>query len=83
MVTKGQLKKKGELKAKSVEPITKKLQSAASVAATVKPSVEVDEVPVRPKETAKEREAREQRQEVLQKMLLGKRQEIILSLIHI
>ncbi|OYT19193.1 MAG: hypothetical protein CCU26_12925 [Nitrospira sp. UW-LDO-01] len=77
MVTKGQLKKKGELKAKSVEPITKKLQSAASVAATVKPSVEVDEVPVRPKETAKEREAREQRQEVLQKMLLEKRQEII------
>lgn len=77
MVTKGQLKKKGELKAKSVEPITKKLQSAASVAATAKPSVEVDEVPVRPKETAKEREAREQRQEVLQKMLLGKRQEII------
>lgn len=77
MVTKGQLKKKGELKAKSVEPIIKKLQSAASVAATAKPSVEVDEVPVRPKETAKEREAREQRQEVLQKMLLGKRQEII------
>ena len=77
MVTKGQLKKKGELKAKSVEPIIKKLQSAASVAATAKPSVEVDEVPVRPKETAKEREAREQRQEVLHKMLLGKRQEII------
>ena len=77
MVTKGQLKKKGELKAKSVEPIIKKLQSAASVAATAKPSVEVDEVRVRPKETAKEREAREQRQEVLQKMLLGKRQEII------
>ncbi|HBR51709.1 MAG TPA: hypothetical protein DEA71_16690 [Nitrospira sp.] len=78
MVTKGQVKKKGELKPKSVEPITKKLQSAAAgMAATTKPSVEVDEGPVRPKETAKEREAREQRQEVLQKMLLGKRQEII------
>ncbi|HRI37743.1 MAG TPA: TraR/DksA C4-type zinc finger protein [Nitrospira sp.] len=77
MVTKGQVKKKGELKAKSVEPIIKKLQPAASVAATAKPLVEVDEGPVRPKETAKEREAREQRQEVLHKMLLGKRQEII------
>jgi DnaK suppressor protein len=78
MVTKGQVKKKGDLKPKSVEPITKKLQpAAASMAATAKPSVEVDEGPVRPKETAKEREAREQRQEVLHKMLLGKRQEII------
>ncbi|MBH0208757.1 MAG: hypothetical protein A4C66_02130 [Nitrospira sp. HN-bin3] len=78
MVTKGQVKKKGELKTKSAEPITKKLQPAAvSMAALVKPSVEVDEGPVRPKETAKEREAREQRQEVLHRMLLGKRQEII------
>lgn len=78
MVTKGQVKKKGELKAKSVEPITKKLQPAAvGMAATAKSSAEVDEGPVRPKETAKEREAREQRQEVLHKMLLGKRQEII------
>ncbi|MBL8036476.1 MAG: TraR/DksA family transcriptional regulator [Nitrospira sp.] len=78
MVTKGQIKKKGELKPKSVEPIAKKLQPATvSMPATAKPSVEVDEGPVRPKETAKEREAREQRQEVLHKMLLGKRQEII------
>ncbi|MDH4152804.1 MAG: TraR/DksA family transcriptional regulator [Nitrospira sp.] len=77
MVTKGQVKKKGELKTKPVEPTTKKIQPAASAAATAKPPVEVDEGPVRPKETAKEREAREQRQEVLHKMLLGKRQEII------
>jgi DnaK suppressor protein len=77
MVTKGQVKKKDELKPKSAEPITKKLQPGASMAAAAKPSVEVDAGPVRPKETAKEREAREQRQEVLHKMLLGKRQEII------
>ncbi len=78
MVMKGQVKKKGELKPKSAEPVTKKFQPAmASMAAPTKPSVEVDEGPVRPKETAKEREAREQRQEVLHKMLLGKRQEII------
>jgi DnaK suppressor protein len=33
--------------------------------------------PVRPKETARERQARERRRDVLHKMLLGKRQEII------
>ncbi len=78
MVTKGPVKKKGEMKPKSVEPTAKKLQPAvAGIVTTAKPSVEVDEAPVRPKETAKEREAREQRQEVLHKMLIGKRQEII------
>lgn len=78
MVTKGPVKKKGELKPKSAEPTTKKLQPAvAGMATAAKATVEVDEGPVRPKETAKEREAREQRQEVLHKMLLGKRQEII------
>jgi DnaK suppressor protein len=78
MVTKGSVKKKGELKPKSGEPTSKKAQPAvASMATAAKPAVAVDEAPVRPKETAKEREAREQRQEVLHKMLLGKRQEII------
>lgn len=54
MVTKGQVKKKGELKPKSTEPIAKKLQPvSAGMVASAKPSVEVDEGPVRPKETAK------------------------------
>lgn len=79
MATKAQAKKKGEAKAKSVASTVKKPQPAtAGVAAALKATSEAElEVPVRPKETAKEREAREQRQEVLHKMLLGKRQAII------
>ncbi len=79
MVTKAQVKKKGEVKSKSAAPIIKKPQPATAPQTTAsKPSAGVpDEAPVRPKETAKERETRERRQEVLQKMLLGKRQEIM------
>lgn len=79
MATKIQAKKKGEAKTKSVDAVIKKSQSATTEAAAVpKVTSEVDiTVPVRPKETAKEREAREQRQEVLHKMLISKRQEII------
>jgi RNA polymerase-binding transcription factor len=79
MATKTQAKKKGETKTKSVASTAKKPQPVTAGAAAAfksKPEVEI-EVPVRPKETAKEREARERRQEVLQKMLIGKRQEII------
>jgi DnaK suppressor protein len=79
MATKTQSKKKAEAKSKLAAPTTKKPQpptvSTATVAKTA-PEVEVD-APVRPKETPKEREARERRQELLHKMLLGKRQEII------
>ncbi len=79
MATKMQAKKKGEAKTKSVDAVIKKSQSATTEAAAVpKVTSEVEiTVPVRPKETAKEREAREQRQEVLHKMLISKRQEII------
>jgi DnaK suppressor protein len=81
MATKTQAKKKGETKTKSVASTAKKPQPVtAGAAAAFKstPEVEIEvPVPVRPKETAKEREARERRQEVLQKMLIGKRQEII------
>ncbi|HEU5091521.1 MAG TPA: TraR/DksA family transcriptional regulator [Nitrospira sp.] len=79
MATKTQAKKKGETKTKSVASTAKKPQPVtAGAAAAFKSTPEVEiEVPVRPKETAKEREARERRQEVLQKMLIGKRQEII------
>ena len=79
MATKAQAKKKGEAKAKSAASTVKKPQPVtAGAAAALKATSEAElEVPVRPKETAKEREAREQRQEVLHKMLLGKRQAII------
>ncbi len=79
MATKTQSKKKAEAKSKSAAPTTKKPQPITVSAATVvktAPEVEID-APVRSKETPKEREARERRQELLHKMLLGKRQEII------
>lgn len=79
MATKTQGKKKAEAKSKSAAPPVKKadLIPAGAVTAT-KTAPEIDvETPVRPKETPKEREARERRQEVLHKMLVGKRQEII------
>lgn len=77
MATKAQPKKKPAAKSKSV-PVDHGKSKPAATAVVVKPApaTAVSE-PVRPKETAKEREAREQRQEMLHKMLLGKRQEII------
>ncbi|MDH5347608.1 MAG: hypothetical protein OEW13_06835, partial [Nitrospira sp.] len=79
MATKAQGKKKAEAKLKSAAPATKKAQPITVSTATVaKPASEVEvDAPVRPKETPKEREARERRQELLHKMLLAKRQEII------
>jgi len=79
MPTKTQGKKKAEAKSKSAAPAVKKTEPmTAGPTTTVKaaPAIEVDP-PMRPKETSKEREARERRQEVLQKMLVEKRQEII------
>ena len=79
MATKTQAKKKGEVKTKSAASVAKKSQPVTTgAAAELKATSDVEiEAPVRPKETAKEREARERRQEVLHKMLIGKRQEII------
>ncbi len=80
MTMKTQAKKKGEAKTKSSATAVKKPQPVIAEAAAVlkaTPEVEIEVVPMRPKETAKEREAREQRQEVLHKMLIDKRQEII------
>jgi len=77
---KTQAKKKSEAKAKSSATAVKKPQpmiTEAAAALKATPEVEIEVVPVRTKETAKEREARERRQEVLHKMLIGKRQEII------
>ncbi len=77
MATKMRAKKKPAAKSKS-RPAARSKMRPSSAAVAIKPvsAVMVAE-PVRPKETAKEREARERRREVLQKMLLGKRQEII------
>ena len=80
MTMKTQAKKKSEAKAKSSATAVKKPQpmiTEAAAALKATPEVEIEVVPVRTKETAKEREARERRQEVLHKMLIGKRQEII------
>jgi DnaK suppressor protein len=79
MATKIQAKKSGEVKTKSADTVIKKSQPATTGAATAPQATSEVEIamPLRPKETAKEREAREQRQEVLHKMLLSKRQEII------
>ena len=79
MAMKTQAKKKGEAKTKSTATAVKKPQQVtAETAASLKATPEMElEAPVRPKETAKEREMRERRQEVLHKMLIGKRQEII------
>ena len=79
MAMKTQAKKKGEAKTKSATTEAKKPEPAnAGSAAALKATSEVEiEVPIRPKETAKEREVRERRQEVLHKILIGKRQEII------
>jgi len=80
MAMKTQPNKKGEAKAKSATTEAKKPEpaivgSAAALKATSE--VEIEVVPIRPKETAKEREVRERRQEMLHKILIGKRQEII------
>ncbi len=75
--TKTQAKKKPVGKSKPAPAAQSKPRSTpAAVVVKLTPDVLVAE-PLRPKETAKEREARERRQEVLQKMLVGKRQEII------
>lgn len=87
MATKMQAKKKpaAKSKPKSARPAQGKSKPAAAVVAVktatvaVKPApaVVVPELNLRPKETAKEREARERRQEILHKMLLEKRHAII------
>jgi DnaK suppressor protein len=77
MAAKTQAKKKPVAKSKPAPAARRKIKPVAkAVAVKAAPPVMVAE-PVRPKETAKEREARERRQGVLQKMLMGKRQQIL------
>lgn len=78
MSTKTQAKKKTEAKPKAAELTGKKPSKPVTEAVEAKHiAAAMEEIQVRPKETAKEREARERRQEALHKMLIGKRQEII------
>lgn len=77
MATKTRVKKKLVAKSKSMPAVRSKIRSASAAVALRPAAAVIEAEPVRPKETAKEREARERRQDVLQKMLLGKRQEII------
>jgi DnaK suppressor protein len=77
MATKAQVKKKPMTKPKSAVSTPNKARSTVvEVPEKLSPVGQAAES-ARPKETAKEREARERRQEVLQKMLMAKRQEII------
>jgi DnaK suppressor protein len=77
MATKAQVKKKPMTKPKSAASTPNKVRtSVVEVPEKLSPLGPAAES-ARPKETAKEREARERRQEVLQKMLMAKRQEII------
>jgi DnaK suppressor protein len=75
MATKAQVKKKPMAKSKSAPTTASKTRPTVIEEKSAPAAVVVESL--RPKETAKEREARERRQEVLQKMLLGKRQEIM------
>lgn len=77
MATKPQAKKKPVNKSKPVRTAHKKVAPVVTTAPVKRATAPVVTEPVRPKETAKEREARERRQEVLHRMLLGKRQAII------
>ncbi|MDH4237644.1 MAG: hypothetical protein OEV17_10410, partial [Nitrospira sp.] len=87
MASKMQAKKMPAAKSKSARADHGKSKPAAAAvvvkpappAVSVKPAPEavVPEPVLRPNETAKEREARERRQEILHKMLLTKRHEII------
>lgn len=78
MATKVPAKKKAAAKTKSV-PAAESKKSAPAAAVTVKSAAAqiVVEAVARPKESAKDRDARERRQETLHQMLMGKRQEII------
>ena len=79
MATKTPPKKKPMNKTKPINKPVAKLKPAATPAAVIeKPiSMAVSPLAAKPKESAKEREARERRREALQQMLMRKRQEIL------
>ncbi|HSN04121.1 MAG TPA: TraR/DksA family transcriptional regulator [Nitrospira sp.] len=78
MATKASAKKKPVAKAKTGSSSNHMKKPSSPSARVEKPvSAEIEVEPVRPKESAKEREERERRQEVLYQMLMTKRQEIL------
>lgn len=77
MATKASVKKKPVEKPKSGTPVTMKKASTTPARQEKATAAHVEVEPAKPKESAKEREARERRQEVLYQMLMAKRQEII------
>lgn len=78
MATKVPAKKKTEVKKTKPAPAAESKKSATAAPATAKQDpVQIVVESIRPKESAKDRDARERRQETLHQMLMGKRQEII------
>jgi len=78
MATKTPAKKKPMNKTKTTTPKPVEKVRPAAAAVIEKPiSMAVSPLAAKPKESAKEREARERRREALQQMLLRKRQEIL------
>jgi len=85
MATKTPAKKKPAMKSKpTVKPVAKSPNADPPETAIEKPeaaekpsSIAVSPLAAKPKESPKEREARERRRDALQKMLMRKRQEII------
>lgn len=75
MATKVPAKKKTDVKKTKTAPAAESKKAASAAAATSSAQIVVEAL--RPKESAKERDARERRQETLHQMLMGKRQEII------
>lgn len=77
MATKVPAKKKTEVKKSKPAPAVESKKSAAVVATAKADPAQIIVEAMRPKESAKDRDARERRQETLHQMLMGKRQEII------
>lgn len=78
MATKVPAKKKADVKKTKPAPATESKKSVPTAPPAAKSApVQMVVETIRPKESAKDRDARERRQETLHQMLMGKRQEII------
>ena len=77
MATKAQAKKKPLAKTKTPAKTIGKARASAAAVLETPVSVAISPLAAKPKETAKEREARERRREALHQMLLRKRHEIL------
>jgi DnaK suppressor protein len=77
MATKSHAKKKPLPKAKTAPKSVAKSRPTAAAVLETPVAVAISPLAAKPKETAKEREARERRREALHQMLIRKRQEIL------